>query len=70
MGSSETRGEGSLRSRRGRRVERGPVGSRRGRGRRDLGRERGVVDIVEFGGWTERRRVTAQFLLLQSLVIA
>ena len=41
----------------GRMVGRGPVGSRRGRGRRDLGRERGVVDTVEFGGWAERRRV-------------
>ena len=35
----------------GRMVERGPMGSCRGRGRCDLGRERGVVDIVEFGGW-------------------
>ena len=34
------------------------MGSCRGRGRRDLGRERGVVDTVEFGGWAERRRVT------------
>ena len=30
----------------GRMVERGPVGSRRGRGRRDLGRERGVVVLL------------------------
>ena len=41
----------------GRMVERGPVGSRRGRGRRNLGQERGVVDTVKFGGWAERRRV-------------
>ena len=45
-------------------VERSPVGSRGGRGRRDLGRERGVVDIVEFGGWTEQRQVT---VLLESM---
>ena len=44
----------------GRMVERGPVGLRRGRGRRDLGWERGVVDTVEFGGWTERRRVSGE----------
>ena len=41
----------------GRMVGWGPVGLRRGRGHRDLGRERGVVDTVEFGGWAERRRV-------------
>ena len=44
----------------GRMVEWGPVGSRRGRGRHDLVRERGVVDTVEFGGWTERRQVSVR----------
>ena len=45
----------------GRMVEQGPVGSRRGRGRCDLGRERGVVDTIEFRGWKERRRVNDPF---------
>ena len=45
-------------------VGRGPVGSRRGWGHRDLGRERGVVDTVEFGGWAERRRVNGHLRCL------
>ena len=51
-------GQRELEVAKGRLVERSPVGSHRGTGRRDLGQERGVVDIVKFGGWTERRRVT------------
>ena len=49
-------GQRELEVAKGRMVERSPVGSCRGRGCRDLGRERGVVDISNSeGGWNKGR---------------